>query len=182
MEMEIENPWNEEIKNLYLFLKQFIRGSPKNKVSHVLWDLKKMKNSRKSTTSKTDEVEMDIFMEPSRHENQEEPNRLVKKDGTLNLKHSQLSWGNPLYTENAIVLKWVPLFQLIIMTFLCSRLFFASVYWGMEFINENLCEGPEDLTACIKNDTEKIKNTRCVEGVYDFSSALLYSAWRRWPP
>ena len=162
---------------LYLFLKQISRRSPAKEQSCFcsVCDLK-MKNSRKTTNPTIDEVEMDGYTEPCQHENQdEEPSRLVMKDGTLNLKHSQLSWGNPLYTENAIVLKWVPLFQLIIMTFLCSWLFFASVYWGMEYINENLCEGPGDMVMCTKNDTERIKNTRCVEGVYDFSSALLFS-------
>ena len=37
--------------------------------------------------------------------------RLVEKDGTLSLRHKQLVWGNPLHTENAVLLKWVSVFQ-----------------------------------------------------------------------
>ena len=117
------------------------------------------------------EGEMDV----SSRSREQKPSRLVKKDGILDLRHHQLAWGNPLYTENAIVLKWVSVLQLVIMTFFGSWLSFALAYWMMEYYNGNLCDTPEDLALCADNNTEKIQNERCVEGIHDFTSALLFS-------
>ena len=64
--------------------------------------------------------------------------RLVEKDGTLSLRHKQLVWGNPLHTENAVLLKWVSVFQLIIMVFFGSWLIFALLYWVMKYANGTL--------------------------------------------
>ena len=68
----------------------------------------------------------------------EEQARLVQKDGILNLRHQQLAWGNPLHTENAIVLKWVSVLQLIIMVFFGSWMSFAFAYYMMESFHGNL--------------------------------------------
>jgi len=89
--------------------------------------------------------------------------RLVKKDGTLNLCHEQLLWRNPLYTENAVLLKWVTVLMLIIVTFFGSWLLFALLYWLMEEINKDTHES-------VHNET-----VNCVDGLKDFNSALLFS-------
>ena len=89
--------------------------------------------------------------------------RLVKKDGTLNLVHKQLIWRNPLYTENAVLLNWVTVLMLIIVTFFGSWLLFALLYWLMEEINKDAHESSHEPPK------------KCVEGLEDFNSALLFS-------
>ena len=102
--------------------------------------------------------------------------RLVTKDGKLSLKYSQLSWGNPFQTDHAISLRWCPLFQFVIIGFLLNWSAFAFIYLFVEYSNGTLdyCDGDEsleNLTTC--NDT-RVK-TKCITGVVDFNSALLFS-------
>jgi len=91
--------------------------------------------------------------------------RLVKKDGNLNIRHEQLLWRNPLYTENAVLLKWVTVLMFIIVTFLGSWLLFALLYWLMEAINKKAHE----------STSTHEEHEKCVFGLEDFNSALLYS-------
>ena len=88
--------------------------------------------------------------------------RLVEKDGILSLRHIQLVWGNPLHTENAVLLKWVSVFQLIIKVFFGSWLIFALLYWIMEYANGTMSK-------------ENLDEKRCVSGIVVFNSALLFS-------
>ena len=91
--------------------------------------------------------------------------RLVKKDGQLNIEHQQLTWGNPLYTDNAVHLKWIPLCQVtlflprhhdfslppqsVILVFFGFWIIFASFYYMAEVVNENNCSyGGEQPEFC----------------------------------
>ena len=96
------------------------------------------------------------------------PCRLMNRDGTLNLMHKQLVWGNPLKTESAIVMKWKSIVLLVIMTFFGLWLLFALAYWLMEMINSRHCHYCNwlDLQECYKME-------KCVVGGPQFQYGTL---------
>ena len=67
-------------------------------------------------------------------------------------------------------MKWKPISLLVIMTFFGLWLLFALAYWLMEMINSRHCHYCNwlDLQECYKMD-------KCVVGVHNFSTALLFS-------
>ena len=69
----------------------------------------------------------------------EQADRLVKKNGDLNVEYKQMTWDSPFYTENAVRLRWIPLMQAVIVILFVSWLGFAMVYYVAEDINSTLC-------------------------------------------
>ena len=111
----------------------------------------------------------------------EHTDRLVKKNGDLDVQYKQMTWGSPFYTENAVRLRWIPLMQAVIIIFLVSWLGFAVVYYLAEYVNSTLCtHGIWEKHNCPLWDKtpvseEEFKLKYCVIGVFDFNSALLFS-------
>jgi len=114
--------------------------------------------------------------------------RLVDKDGDLKVQHLQLLWRNPLYAENAVLLTWRLLIQVALMTFFAIWLAFGFIYYYAEVLNEATCEDHVSENTCDGWPNNFDKNTskwdsaedefeakKCVTGVYDFPSALLFS-------
>jgi len=129
-------------------------------------------------TDTTGEDNKDIEEQPLLSE---QADRLVKKNGDLNVEYKQMTWGSPFYTENAVRLRWIPLMQAVIVILFVSWLGFAMVYYVAEDINSTLCRhGVWNKESCpLWNKTniseEEFKLKSCVIGVFDFPSALLFS-------
>lgn len=99
--------------------------------------------------------------------------RLVKKDGSLNIKFRQLEPSNPLSLDNCIYMNWLTIIWLLVIGFLICWLAFAFVYFVVEYFSGNVCTlSPTE--GCFR-DAEDIKKSRCVTGLYDFNSALQFS-------
>ena len=99
--------------------------------------------------------------------------RLVKKDGSLNIKFRQLEFSNPLSLDNCIYMNWFTIICLLVIGFLTSWLAFAFVYFIVEYFSGNVCTlSPTD--GCFR-DVEDITRSRCVTGLYDFNSAVQFS-------
>ena len=99
--------------------------------------------------------------------------RLVKKDGSLNIKFRQLEFSNPLSLDNCIYMNWFTIIWLLVIGFLTCWLGFAFVYFIVEYFAGNVCTlSPTD--GCFR-DVEDIEKSRCVTGLYDFNSALQFS-------
>jgi len=114
--------------------------------------------------------------------------RLVDKSGDLKVRHLQLLWRNPLYAENAVLLTWRLLIQVTLMNFFAVWLAFGFIYWLAENLNGATCEDHVSEKTCSgwpdnidKNNSnydsaeDEFEAKKCVTGVYDFPSALLFS-------
>ena len=99
--------------------------------------------------------------------------RLVKKDGSLNIKFRQLEFSNPLSLDNCIYMNWLTIIWLLVIGFTLCWFVFAFVYFIVEFFSGNICTMSPDQ-GCFR-DVEDIKRSRCVTGLYDFNSALQFS-------
>lgn len=100
---------------------------------------------------------------------------LVNKDGSLNITFRQLTWVNPFKLENLVLLDWSSFLWLLFASFLFCWLFFGALYYFIEYADGNLCHDGE-FEGCnpLKNKTQ-LMECRCISGVYDFSSSLLFS-------
>ena len=69
-----------------------------------------------------------------------------------------MTWYNPLNLNNAMRMKWATIILIFIMSYLCSWIFFAAAYLGI-------------------NTTNSFSNSTigCIKNVESFSSALLFS-------
>ena len=112
---------------------------------------------------------------------QTDGDRLIKKNGDLNVEYKQMTWGNPFYTENAVRLRWIPLMQAVILIFFASWLGFALVYYIAEYVNSTLClHGVWNKESCplwlnTNVSKDEFQEKYCIVGVFDFPSALLFS-------
>ena len=89
-------------------------------------------------TDTTGQGTTDDIEEQSLLSEQTDGDRLIKKNGDLNVEYKQMTWGSPFYTENAVRLRWIPLMQAVILIFFVSWLGFALVYYIAEFVISHL--------------------------------------------
>ena len=68
-----------------------------------------------------------------------------------------LFWWNPLSLAHALRFKWVTILLIFIMSYVCSWMGFAIIYYTIETTCDDHCV------------------RRCINNIYSFSSALLYS-------
>ena len=132
-------------------------------------------------TDTTGQGTTDDIEEQSLLSEQTDGDRLIKKNGDLNVEYKQMTWGSPFYTENAVRLRWIPLMQAVILIFFVSWLGFALVYYIAEYVNSTLClHGEWNKESCplwlnTNVSKDEFKHKYCIVGVFDFPSALLFS-------
>jgi len=116
------------------------------------------------------------------------PARYVHKDGEINTFYRTLIWYNPFSIDSESIRGFLPSLWIISFAYLFVWLVFGLTFWFLEHFNGALCDGPGQYEGCetyekdaiYRNLTHKsqidyINEQRCVVGLYNLPSALMFS-------
>lgn len=117
-----------------------------------------------------------------------ERERLISKAGDSNIKYRTILGSNPFTIDSAFLRSFLSSFLISGCVYLYVWNFFALLYFLMEYFNGTICDGPTQFERCwllnednhYRNLTkaaqdEYINDQRCVIGIFDYKSALLFS-------
>ncbi|XP_034976178.1 ATP-sensitive inward rectifier potassium channel 11 [Zootoca vivipara] len=120
--------------------------------------------------------------DPSRYHARERRARFVGKNGTCNVAHKNIREQGRFLQDvftTLVDLKWLHTLIIFTMTFLCSWLLFAMVWWLIAFAHGDLDQSTQQLHRQGGGDAGELGGgvdfVPCVTDIRSFTSAFLFS-------